>query len=76
MPPSSLIQRSRPTSVPSNTGGEFDATLAVLQCMPETFPGPADKKSNEFPVYYNKQLFFNIKKQQHWPDTQYQHSQM
>lgn len=41
-PLSSSIQRSRPTSAPSNTGGGSDATPAVLRCMPETFPGPAD----------------------------------
>lgn len=41
-PPPTLIRRSRPTSVPSSTGGGSDATPPVLQCMPGTFPAPAD----------------------------------
>lgn len=42
-PPSSSVRMSRPTSAPSNTGGESAATLPVLQCMPGTFPVPAKR---------------------------------
>lgn len=42
-PPSSFVRRSRPTSAPSSTGGESDATLPELKCMLETSPGPAEK---------------------------------
>lgn len=42
-PPSSFVQRSRPTSAPSSTGGESDATPPELKCMPGTSPGPAKK---------------------------------
>lgn len=42
-PPSNLVRRSRPTSAPSNTGGESDATPPALRYMPGTSPGPAEK---------------------------------
>lgn len=42
-PPSNSARRSRPTSAPSNTGGESDAILPALECTPGTFPAPAEK---------------------------------
>lgn len=42
-PPSNFVRRSRPTSAPSNTGGESDTTLLALRYMPGTFPAPAEK---------------------------------
>lgn len=54
--PSILIQRNRPTSAPSNTGGGSGATPAAPQYTPRTFPGPAGKQ------VYHELVFLGCRK--------------
>lgn len=52
--PSILIQRNRPTSAPSNTGGGSGATPPAPQCTPRTFPGPAGKQVHRELVFLGR----------------------